>query len=253
MSLKKRFFIIVFLMVTGSLIAGEEQLIIAKANKAYMAGYFDQATELYKKVIKSGVESSELYFNLGNACYKMNQYSSAILYYEKARKMDPGNEDAAYNLAVVNNKIADKIEPLPEIFYNRWFRALREMMSMDNWAWFGIFLLIGALILGFLYFISTRLLLRKVSFWAGLVLLGASFLSMSLAYKSYSIFHNNKEAIIFSPTITVKSSPDEKSTDLFVLHEGTKVRLIDNIGNWYEIRIANGSIGWLQTSSVEII
>jgi len=251
--MKKNLLIILFLILCNALFAGEEQGIIAKANKAYTEGFYANAAELYKKVLHSGVESPELYFNLGNAYYKLNELPQAILYYEKARKLDPGNEDVNYNLSVANNKIADKIEPIPELFYIRWLRSLWELMSMDQWAKIAIITLVIALVSGFVYFVSNRMLLRKSGFWMGIVFLGCSIFCLLLAYKNYRIINNNKEAVIFTPTVTVKSSPDEKSVDLFVLHEGTKVRLIDTIGNWYEIKIANGSVGWLPSSAVEKI
>jgi tetratricopeptide (TPR) repeat protein len=233
--------------------ATESQVVIAKANKAYNDGLYPLAIEQYKAVLKSGLESPELYYNLGNAFYKQNDYASAILYYEKAMKLDPSSEDINFNLNVTNSKIADKIEPLPELFYKRWYRSVVEMMPVDSWAWKGIIFLVIALSGGALYYISRRLLLRKIGFWTGLVCLFCSVFSLSFAYQGYQTYRNNKEAVIFTPTVTLKSSPDEKSIDLFVLHEGTKVRVIDNIGTWYEIRIPNGSVGWLPVSSVERI
>lgn len=251
--MKKSLLFILFLLLAGILYAGEEQVVIARANKAYTEGYFANAAELYKKILHTGVESPELYFNLGNTYFKLNELSSAILYYEKARKLDPGNEDVNYNLSVANSKIADKIEPIPELFYKRWFRSLWELMAMDEWGKISIIALVIALVSGFIYFVSNRMILRKIGFWTGSVFLACALFSLLLGYQNYRIIKNNKEAIIFSPTVTIKSSPDEKSVDLFVLHEGTKVRLIDNIGNWYEIRIANGSVGWLPASAVEKI
>ncbi len=250
----KRVIISILLLVLASFtFAAENQVIIARANKAYNDGLYPVAIEQYKAVIKSGTESPELYYNLGNAYYKQNDYPSAILYYEKARKLDPSGEDINFNLNVVNSKIADKIEPLPELFYKRWYRALTELMPVDGWARTGLILLLIALTGGVLYYISRRLLLRKIGFWAGLVCIFLSVFSLFFAFQGYQSYRNNREAIIFAPTVTLKSSPDEKSIDLFVLHEGTKVRLIDNIGTWYEIRIANGSVGWLPASSVERI
>ncbi len=251
--MKNNLLIILFLVLGTALFASEEQVTIAKANKAYTEGYFANAAELYKKVLHSGFESPELYYNLGNSYFKLNELSSAILYYEKARKLDPGNEDVNYNLSVANSKISDKIEPIPEMFYKRWFRSLREMLALDEWGKISILTLIISLVSGFMYFASNRMFLRKVGFWTGIVFLFCALFCLFLAFQNYSIINNNREAIIFSPTITIKSSPDEKSVDLFVLHEGTKVKVIDNIGNWFEIKIANGSVGWLPCSAVEKI
>ncbi len=250
----KSFILIFLLLFTGlESFSGEEQALIAKANKAYAAGGYTEAADTYKKVVAMGLESPELYYNLGNACFKLNDLSGAILWYERAKQLDPGNEDIDFNLKVANNKIADKIEPLPELFYKRWYKSLVLMFPVDRWAAISIVLFITALGAGVLYLVSRVLLLRKLGFWAGLAVMFLALLSLLFAWSGSSITRSAEEAIVFSPTITVKSSPDDKSTDLFVIHEGSKVLLIDRIGAWYEIRIANGSVGWLPVTSLEKI
>jgi len=251
--MKNILFSILLLFQSIVVFSADNQVIIARANKAYNDGQYPAAIDLYKQVVKAGLEAPELYYNLGNACYKQNDLPSAILYYEKARKLNPSNEDINFNLNVANSKIADKIEPLPEMFYKRWYRALVELMPVDRWTRSALILLVIAIGGGVLYYLSRVLLLRKIGFWTGLIALILCVFSLLLAYQGYRSYKNNKEAIIFAPTVTLKSSPDEKSIDLFVLHEGTKVSVIDNLGTWYEIRIANGSVGWLPMASVERI
>jgi tetratricopeptide (TPR) repeat protein len=247
--------ILVFILVLLPVLtfAVDPEISIAKANKAYTEGYYANAAEFYKSVIASGFESADLYYNLGNACYKQNDFAGAILYYEKARKLDPGNEDVNFNLKIANTKITDKIEPIPELFYKRWYKKLTESLSVDKWAKTGLVCLFLGLAAGLFYFVSRQLFVRKAGFWLGIFFVAISLFSFLFAWQSYNEVVHRKEAIIFTPTVTVKSSPDEKSIDLFVLHEGAKVELIDNIGTWYEIRIANGSVGWLIASSVEKI
>ncbi|MEI7980551.1 MAG: tetratricopeptide repeat protein [Bacteroidota bacterium] len=251
----KRFFLLClgFFVLAFFASAGQEQALIIKANKAYSAGAYTNAIDTYKKVVAQGLESPELYYNLGNACFKLNDFASAILWYERAKRLDPGNEDIDFNLKVANNRIADKIEPLPELFYKRWFFSLVQLFPIDSWAWIGIVLFISALACGTIYLASRLLFLRKIGFWAGLAMLFLSLLSLLFSWSGYTVQQSTQEAIVFAPTITVKSSPDEKSTDLFVIHEGTKVRLLDNISGWYEIKIANGSVGWLPSASLEKI
>ncbi len=226
---------------------------VFKANKAYSDGAYSNAVDLYKKVVAAGYESPELFYNLGNAYFKLNDYANAILWYERAKRIDPGNEDIDFNLNVANTKISDKIEPLPEMFYKRWFNGLVRLFSVDTWAAMCIVMFVAGLLCGVLYLASRVLVLRKIGFWFGLVLILFSAVSLIFAWSGYSFTKTTSEAIVFAPTITVKSSPDEKSTDLFVVHEGTKVRLLDNISGWYEIRIANGSVGWLPATSLEKI
>ena len=249
----KKVLITILILLPVLTFAINPQIIVAKANKAYTEGFYDNAVELYKSVIAEGYESVELYYNLGNACYKQNDFASAILYYEKAHKLDPGNEDINFNLRLANTKITDKIEPIPELFYKRWYRTLIESYSVDKWSRIGLVFLCVGLVAGLFYLISRRLLIRKAGFWLGICFVLASLFTFLFAWQDYNNIMHRKEAIIFSPTVTIKSSPDENSVDLFVLHEGAKVELIDNIGTWYEIRIVNGSVGWLNASAIEKI
>ena len=251
--MKKIVVIFSLLCLTISLSAMDNKITITAANKAYTDGLYTNALELYKQVLKDGYESADLYYNIGNVYYKMNDFTSAILYYERAKKLSPGNEDIDYNLKVANSKIADKIEPIPELFYRRWYTSLTRQFSADTWATAGIIGFIVSLILAAFYVISRMLFVRKLGFWLGIILLFLSVFCFLFAYQNYRTVKNQTDAIIFSPTVTIKSSPDDKSIDLFVLHEGTKVQLLDQIGTWFEIKIANGSVGWLPSSSVERI
>jgi tetratricopeptide (TPR) repeat protein len=244
---------IMFLLCTLTGFSSGQQDNIIKANKAYSSGSYTAALELYTKVVSAGYESPELFYNLGNTCFKMNDYAHAILWYERAKRLDPGNEDIDFNLNVANTKISDKIEPLPELFYKRWFNSVLRLFSVDMWAGIGIAMFIAGLLGAVLYLVSHILILRKAGFWSAAVLLLLAFLSLFFAWSSNSFTKAATEAVVFAPTITVKSSPDDKSTDLFVVHEGTKVRVLDNINGWYEIRIANGSVGWLPVTSLEKI
>lgn len=251
--MKKLLLICFALMLDIPLFAAGEQALITNANKAYAAGNFSEAIALYHKVTAAGYESADLYYNLGNTYFKMNDYARAILWYERARRLDPSSEDITFNLNVANTKIYDKIEPLPEMFYKRWFTAIVHLASVDGWAAIGVILFVVSLLSGVLYLASRVLILRKAGFWAGSGFMIISVFSLLMAWSSYANQKSSSEAIVFEPTITVKSSPDEKGTDLFVVHEGTKVSLLDNIGGWYEIRIANGSVGWLPVTALEKI
>jgi len=241
------------LLLARPVFADEFGALVAKANTAYTAGMYANAADLYKKVAESGLQSSDLYYNLGNAYFKLNDYPNAILWYERAKRLDPGNESVNFNLAVTNNKITDRIDVVPEMFYKRWYLAVLDMFSSDSWAWFTIFSFFLAAASAALYIISGTILMKKIAFWTGSVMLLVTLVIGQWSLVSYLQFKNQHEAIIFTPTVTVKSSPDPKSVDLFVLHEGTKVSLTDQIGTWYEIRIANGSVGWLPAENLEKI
>jgi hypothetical protein len=237
------------LQVTAS---GEQQLVL-QANEAYSAGQYEKASDLYQKVVKEGYSSPELFYNLGNAYFKMNDLPHAILWYERARRLDPGNEDINFNLNVANSRISDKIEAVPELFYKRWFHSLTDLYPANSWAWYTVAAFLLSLASLCVYVVSRNLVFRKAGFWSGLVLFAGTLFLLWISWAAYSQVRSLREAILFTPTVTVKSSPDEKSVDLFVLHEGTKVQILDQIGDWYEIRIANGSVGWLPAPSMEKI
>ena len=240
-----------FLLTTAVAQTGQQQT-IERANAAYNEGLYEEAYAAYLGVAGAGFEAPELYYNLGNTCFKMDDLSRAILWYERALRLDPGNEDIRYNLKVANSKIADKIDPLPILFYYRWWRGVVSLFPTKTWAISSILLFALLLAAITLYVIARSLTLRKTGFWGAITALFFTLLVLLLAHSSYQSL-NCREAIVFDPTVTVKSSPDEKSVDLFVLHEGAKVEIMDQIGLWYEIRIANGSVGWLPEQVVENI
>ena len=241
------------LLISGVVRAAVTPADLEKANRAYTAGSYQAAADLYLKLTEAGYGSPVLYYNLGNAYFKMNDFARAILWYERARKLDPSSEDIDFNLNVANTRIADKIEPIPVFFLKKWLAGLVWLFSADTWAMAGIIALVAALAGFVLYQVSRVLFLRKAGFWGGTGLLTVSLLMLILAWSSHRIERSTSEAIVFAPTITVTSSPNEQSTDLFVLHEGTKVRLLDQISGWYEVRIANGSVGWLPVEALEKI
>jgi tetratricopeptide (TPR) repeat protein len=227
--------------------------LISQANEAYNNGSFTEAISLYGSVIDSGYVSAELYYNLGNAYYKVKDIPSAILYYEKALKLDPKDEQTRFNLHIANSQITDKIEAVPAMFYVRWWKALSGMFAPDAWARVTIGLLILLIILVTIFIVTRNMAIRRMTFWAGLIFSVLLLTSFYIAYQQYNLQSSDNYAIVFTPTVTVKSSPAKNSVDLFVIHEGTKVEITDQVEGWYEIRIANGSIGWLPMDSMKKI
>ena len=224
-----------------------------QAAKEYNSMHFPAAIKLYEKIIEGGYESYALYYNLGNAYFRNNETAQAILYYEKALKLSPNNEDIKHNIEVINNKLTDKVEKIPELFYKRWWKYVINLMDIDMLAALNIVLLTLALLLLTFYIAIPNLMIRKFSFWAGVTLLLFFSLGVIAASQRNHIITSNHEAIVFAPTVNIKSSPDENSKDIFVLHEGTKVTLMDIVAEWQEIRISNGSVGWIKASDIKKI
>lgn len=246
--------IMIMILATMFPVAGSPaDTLIRNAEAQYNEGNYFEAIENYEQVISLGYDAAEIYYNLGNSYYKLNDFTSAILFYEKARKLDPNDEDIYFNLQLANSRIIDKIEPVPELFYISWWKNLRNLLSVDGWARTALISFLVFLILIAVFLINRRLLLRKISFWSGIIILLISIFAFILAAQKYNRYIAHSEAIIFTPTVTVKSSPSEKSVDLFVIHEGTKVEIRDVIKDWNEIRIANGSIGWVKENTLKRI
>jgi len=249
-----RIFLVIILIFSMLLAkADDNQILLDEANKVYNEGSFEQATELYEKVIENGFESAEVYYNLGNAYFKQNNFAAAILYYEKAKKLEPNDEDINFNLKIANNSIVDKIETVPELFYIQWWNTLLYALTVDQWGMLSAAFFALLLIMVLVFLLTRVVVLKKVSFWFGLLFLVSSVSTYALANQKFNSFKKDHEAIIFTPTVTVKSSPTESSIDLFVIHEGTKVELLDNVGEWYEVSIANGSIGWIKNEDLRKI
>ena len=250
----KRYTLLILMSFAALTMTAQTQMLneqwFEQANVAYNSGNYDSAMILYEQILATDVESVSLYYNMGNAYYKMREYPMAIYYYEKALKLDPSNDDVQTNLAIANRAIVDKIEPMPQSFLVKGWRNARAMLSGDHWAWCSIVFFALLLFAAFLFLRSRKVGLRKFGFFAGLVFLLAFCLSVVFAVQLKKTSLEQDQAIIMTPTVTVKSSPSETSVDLFVLHEGTKVSLLETSNGWNKIRIANGSIGWLEADKM---
>jgi tetratricopeptide (TPR) repeat protein len=219
--------------------------IISEGNRYYMNREYDMAAKRYTEVIAGGFESGELYYNLGNAYYKMNKVAEAILNYEKALLFKPGDEDIRQNLALANARIIDKIDSIPDFFLKRWLKSIQGLLSPNQWAVLNIILFILALAGFALFVISNRITAKKTGFSLGVFFLIISVSGLMLMFARIQKIQQHDNAIIMVPSVNARSSPDEQSTNVFVLHLGTKVILTDSVQNWKEIRIANGSKGWV--------
>ena len=227
--------------------------LVGAGNIAYEAGKYDTAISYYERVGGNGFESAELYYNLGNAHYKLNNIAASILNYEKAILLNPNDQDIVYNLKLAQLRTIDKIEVLPTFFISDWTTDISTMYSEDSWGLFALlFLWIGFLILA-AYVLSNSIVYKKLAFVFGTVFLLGSFLCFGFANNQYDAVNNQQEAIVFSPSKVVKSSPGENGNDLFVLHEGTKVLLLDELAGWGKIQLSDGSIGWIELSAIKNI
>jgi len=223
------------------------------ANSAYTAGDYLEAIARYDSISAQGYASARLYYNMGNAYYKDNQIGKAILYYHKALRLDPGNDDIKHNLATANTFVRDRIETVPEFFLKTWARELMYRAGTDSWAVMSLIFFAAALALVLLYLLGNRMAQRKTGFYGAIVFLLFSIGSLVFAsIERRKILHPD-EAVIMITAAPVKSEPNNASKDVFVLHEGTKVRISAALGDWREVVVANGSRGWIEVKSIELI
>jgi len=248
-----RLLIILFFFSFGTMTGTEGIQQFENANKAYNDKKFDEAIAAYETIIEQGFQSEELYYNLANCYFKKKQTAKAILNYERALIIDPNDEDILHNLNVTRSFLKDDISVIPPFFLARWWGGLRRQLSSTSWGIVGILVLwlgIGGLIL---WLIGKTRALKKKGFLAGIALVLLSIVPFFLAMNQAKLEKNSSRAIIMKSEIPLRSAPDELSTELILLHEGTKVEILDLIGSWNKVRLENGEQGWLPLDVIEQI
>jgi len=243
--------IILIFLLPLSLSAADDRF--DKGNANYSEGKFQEAIEIYEEILKTGMESPELYYNLGNAYYRSGYLPAAILNFERALLLAPHDIDIRYNLELAYSQTADKIDKVEEFFLTRWFASLRSSTDSDNWAIISVILFILALTGLFIYFFSQTTIIRKISFFMSILLVIGSIVTFAFSYDQKQRLINRDRAIIFAPSVTVRSSPDRSGTEIFVLHEGTRVKILQTLGDWYQVELEDGNSGWIQFGNVEVI
>ena len=224
------------------------------ANQAYMEGRWADAAADYELISGMGLESASLYCNTGDAYFKDGNVPMAILFYERALKLDPSYEDARYNLQLLNSTIQDRIDPVPDFILKVWAKDICYLMNSDAWAVCFIVFLALTLALALLFILGATAAGRRAGFFTGIVTLLLAIASLSFSIWQKNDYMSADDAIVIRPVTSVKSSPSsEASTDLFILHEGTKVKILDKVGNWNNIELADGRQGWLLSKDLEII
>ena len=244
----KRYITLLLLLFALTGRANDE--VIAQANQHYMNQEFEQAIELYGQVLASGKESAQVYYNLGNAYFKTGNMAQAMLNYERAKLLAPGNEDIDFNIRIARQNIVDNIEPLPQAFFVRWWNGLVNKASADRWATVSIVFFLVALVLLAIFFFSQFSMVKRITFWFSVVTFAGTILTFSFASQQKKALNQRTQAIVFAPRVTVKSSPASTGTDLFLIHEGLKVEITDSLSTWKEIRIPDGNKGWLPDSTL---
>lgn len=244
---------LVFISVCGTNAQEQRDQKFKKGVDLYAAANYQEALKEWIDIYNTGYRSAALDYNIGNAYFKLNNIPGAVLFFERARLLKPADENISYNLQISRSLIVDKFEEIPQLFFSRWYDFLSLMISTNGWAVISMISFFACLILISLYIYSSKYRLKVIGFWSAIFFLVLSLSSLSFTLRNKSLVYDSHKAIIFSPSVNGKSSPDESGTDLFILHEGSKVSVEDEVGDWFEIKLSDGNKGWVPATSLSII
>ncbi|HHM21895.1 MAG TPA: tetratricopeptide repeat protein [Bacteroidetes bacterium] len=244
------FLVVCLLRVVAT--AGEENRLFEKANDAYQAGRFEEAIELYEQVAAPGFRSPELEYNLGNAYYRAGKTGKAILHYERALLLSPGDEDVLYNLRLARQKVQSR-EHLPDFFLIKWWKTMRMAFSSAAYALIGLLLWWAGFAGLSLWLTGKDPTKRQRSLVAGGLAILISLLPLALSWSRARFENNTRTGIVVSGQASLKSAPDEAGSELLQLYEGEKVQLLSQLGQYYLLRLSNGEKGWATIEEIEKI
>jgi len=249
--MKKLFFLLCLLCTTAFVAQTTSMELFEKGNLNYKEGKYQEAIVLFKKIEAKDSISSTLYYNIANSYYKLNNVANTIYYYEKALKLDPLNTDAANNLEFARRMTIDTIEELPKTFLQKLEANYIQKLSYNQWSVLSVFLSFLAATLFLLFYFSSISNRKRVYFLTSVLSFFLLAISIGISYNQYNRATSTKAAIIFAPKVSVNNAPTLNSDEVFVLHEGTKVLVLDAVDTWKKIKLADGKIGWILTSHLK--
>ena len=229
----------------------QNEAFFEEGKEMYKNGKYQEAINSWMQILENGQTSSELYFNLGNAQYKLNQIGPSIYYYEKALQLSPNDTDIKTNLAFAENARIDLIEPLPKSVFSKWYSTIAHAFTFDGWAILAVVFSVVFVTTFLLYYFSNSEKRKRVLFASSIISIFLMVGALTFAFLTYGDYSRNQPAIIFSNEIEVKAEPSMGSNSVFILHEGTKVQIIDRDGNWCRISLADGKDGWIPVSDLK--
>ena len=245
----RQVFVLIFLLLSLSGFSQNQEL-FEKANLAYQNGEFEAAISSYEKILEDGEASAEVYYNLGNAHYKLNNVAPSIYYFEKALQLEPKDEDILNNIEFARNMAIDDIDEVEETGLSASFDRMIANYSASGWAVFAIAFSVIFVILFLLYYISISSLKKRVFLGLASLSLLACIITVVFAFQQETFVENNKYAIIFEEVVEVRDEPNLRGEASYELHEGTKAKVLENFQEWSRIQLSNGAQGWVQTQNI---
>ncbi|MCX7551181.1 tetratricopeptide repeat protein [Xanthomarina sp. F2636L] len=249
--MKHLVYIFVILLSVSTL--AQNTSLFEQGNALYNEGDFDQAILKYEAIIENGEHSAELYFNLANAHYKLNHIAPSIYYYEKALKLAPNDKEIKNNIAFARNMTIDAIGTVPEVGLSNYIKKLTNTFSFDIWAKAAVVFVCVFVVLFLTYYFAYSTTKKRLSFVSSMLCLGVTCLAVMFAFHKYNLDKKDKPAIIFAQESQIKSEPNLRSTEAFILHEGTKVQILDTVNSWKKIKLSDGKTGWVLNQDIKAL
>jgi len=243
--MKQFLLLIITLFISSLSFSQDNETLFDQANKLYNEGDYEGAIANYEKIIETGQHSAAIYYNLGNAHYKLNNVAPTIYYYEKALLLSPNDEDIKNNISFARNMTLDAIEVLPQTGFSRIIENSIGKLSYDAWAVLSIVFVIAFVVAFLLYYFSFKQQTKRLYFILSVLFIMLCISTIVFAFEEYNTLKKNRPAIVFAAESVVKSEPNERSEDVFLLHEGTKVNVLEVLGDWNKIKLLDGKIGWM--------
>lgn len=249
-----RKYILLFLFFVSTLISKSNVEIYFKANDLFNTEKYDEAIQQYELLIKEyKILNDELFNNLGCSYFKLTDYPNAILNFERAKRLNPSSKIILRNIELTNQHLEDKFDRIPEMFYRRWINFLYQVLSPDAWAFIFIILFSMSFLGLIVYFVANKIDWQKFGLFSSFVFFPSAILVLLIAWGSYQTATGTNEAIVFTDRIPLKSSPTDKSSDILMIHSGTKVFIKDQVSSWILVKLSDGKEGWLKKENLEVI
>lgn len=249
--MKQLLSIIVFLFSFWGI--AQNEAIFNKATEAYNNGDYQTAIDSYSNILENGQHSAELYFNLGNAYYRLNQIAPSIYNYEKALLLSPNDSEIKNNLSFAQNMTLDAIETLPETVLAKIYKTITGIMTFDQWSYTAVLFMILFVLLYIAFYYFNYATKKRIAFITSFACLFVSIIAVVFAFIQYNDFISDQPAIVFDSEVRIKAEPNKRSEQIFILHEGTKVSVLEELNEWKKIKIVDGKTGWIPSEGIKVL